>query len=340
MKNAILSENNDNKYHRSAKPSGLKVVALVYDGLCTFEYGIAAEVFGLSRPELGRQIYQFSSVALESKSMQAAGGLTVKATGTLADLKAAHTIVIPGWRGKDEPVPAVFCHQLQQAYRRGARLLSICSGGYVLAAAGLLEQKKVTTHWRYAEHMKSAYPNIVLQQNHLYVDCENIVTSAGSSAGIDACLYLVRCDYGAKIANSVARRLVMHSHRQGNQIQFIDQPVPKSDEDDRLSALMQTLRSDLASPHHISALAKSVSMSTRTFQRRFLSLTGIPVMKWLTQERILRACQLLESTDLSIDVISEQVGFKGSDSMRYHFRESLALSPAEYRRRFSEISFC
>lgn len=315
--------------------AAIPVVAVVYDGLCTFEYGIAAEIFGLSRPELGNDLYRFSSVAVENKTMRAAGGLTIKATGTRSDLESAHTIVIPGWRGKDEPVPEMICKQLRKAHHRGARLMSICSGSYVLAAAGLLEQRRVTTHWRYAKDMKSKFPDIVLQEDRLYVDEGDIITSAGSSAGIDACLHIVRCDYGAKIANIVARRLVIHAHRQGNQTQFIDQPIPKSAEDERLAGLMQEISNNLSAPHSISSMTKSVGMSSRTFQRRFVAFTGMAPMKWLAQERVHRCCQLLESTDLSIDRISLAVGFGGADILRYHFRETLSVSPNEYRKRFS-----
>jgi len=320
---------------KAVSAAGHNVVALVYDGLCTFEYGIAAEVFGLSRPELGRELYRFSSVALQKKPLRAAGGLVVKATGKLTDLNAAHTIVIPGWCDKDEPVPENICQHLRRAHDRGVRILSICSGAYVLAAAGLLEHRRATTHWRYAKHIKTAFPNIELQENQLYIDDGNIITSAGSSAGIDACLHIVRCDYGAKLANAVARRLVMHSHRQGNQTQFIDQPLPKSGEDERLSKLIEELRSDIASSHRIASMAGTVGMSSRTFQRRFIAFTGVPAMKWLAQERVSRSCHLLETSDLTIDQISELVGFSGADALRYHFREILALSPNEYRRRFT-----
>ena len=326
---------NDNNEEPVAPCEGLRVVALVYDGLCTFEFGITAEVFGLLRPEVGRELYRFRSVALEKKEMCAAGGLIVRATGTLEDFESAHTIVIPGWRSEDEPVPKVICRRLQDAHKRGARLVSICSGGYVLAAAGLLDERNVTTHWRYARDMKERFPNIIMQENRLYIDEGDIVTSAGSSAGIDACLHIVRSDYGAKIANLIARRLVMHSHRQGNQTQFIDQPLPKSGDDDRLSQLIDELRANLSVQHSIGSMAEFTNMSTRTFQRRYLAFTGIPAMKWLAQERVTAACQLLETTDQSIDKISVAVGFSGAEILRYHFREVLAVSPIEYRRRFS-----
>jgi len=307
---------------------------LVYDGLCSFEFGIAAEVFGLSRPELGRELYKFSSVALEKQTLRAAGGLNFKPSGKLADLKRAQTIVIPGWRGKDETVPESICQQLRTAHRRGARFVAICSGTYVLAAAGLLANKKATTHWRYAEDLRNQYPDIVVDENRLYVDEGNIVTSAGSSAGIDACLHIVRTDYGTEVANNVARRLVMHAYRQGSQAQFIDQPLPKLGNDQRLSALIDEIRGNLSAQYTIGSLAQLVGMSTRTFQRRFLALTGVTVIKWLIQERVSRASELLESTELSIERIGQEVGFQSADALRYHYRVSYEISPNEYRKRF------
>jgi len=313
-----------------------RVVALVYDKLCTFEYGIAAEVFGLPRPELGQALYEFSSVALEKRTLSAAGGLTFKATGSTENLRNAHTIVVPGWRGKDEPVPKIICSELQDAHRRGVRILSICSGVYVLAAAGLLANKTATTHWRYAQDFKSRFPNVTVHENELYIDEGNIITSAGSSAGIDACLHIVRTDYGVEVANIVARRLVMHSHRQGNQAQFIEQPIPESGNCDRLARMIEHVRHNLTLQHTNSSMAKVAGMSSRTFQRHFVNLTGVPAKQWLTQQRITRSCELLETTDLSIDQISQEVGFTSTETMRYHFRQTVAVSPNQYRMRFNE----
>lgn len=311
------------------------VVALIYDGLCTFEYGIVAEVFGLSRPEIGRDLYRFSSVALDSEPVRAAGGLMVTATGTLQDLETADTLVIPGWRGKDEAVPARICHALKAAHGRGARLVSICSGVYALAAAGLLTNRRVTTHWRYSADFQAKFPDVSVLVNELYVDDGNIITSAGSSAGIDACLHIVRSDHGAKVANSVARRLVMHAHRQGGQAQFIEQPLPRAGGNHRLSRMMDEIRNSLAETHQISSMARLAGMSVRTFQRRFLALTGIPAMQWLIGERVSRACVLLETTDLPVESISQATGFGNAETMRYHFRQAVSVSPVEYRKRFT-----
>lgn len=317
---------------------GTKVAILVYDGLCTFEFGIVAEVFGLYRSELGGHLYDVSSVSIESGPLRAAGGITITADGKLEDLETADTIVVPGWRGKDEPVPSVICDALYAAHKRGARVMSICSGIYVLAAAGLLSQRRATTHWRYADDFSTKFAEVDIQLNELYVDDGDIITSAGSSAGIDACLHIIRTDYGSKIANSVARRLVMHSHRQGGQAQFIEQPVPKASGGHRLSEMMDRIRATIVEDHGISSMAKMVAMSSRTFQRRFIALTGVSAMQWLTQERLSRSCLLLETTDMTMERVSQAAGFGNAETMRYHFRQALSLSPTDYRKRFCQES--
>lgn len=311
------------------------VVALAYDGLCIFEYGIVAEVFGLARPEMGAGWYRFKTVAAEDGPLSAAGGLRVTATGKMSDLKRAGTIIIPGWRGKDARVPDHLCAQLQQAHARGTRLVSICSGVYVLAAAGLLNGRRVTTHWRYADDLSNRFPTLNVEPNNLYIDDGDILTSAGSSAGIDLCLHVVRRDYGAKAANSVARRLVMHAHRQGGQSQYIDQPVPKPHEAHRLSPLLDNIRNNLDRPYSIGSLATAAGMGSRTFQRRFIAMTGIPVMQWINQQRLARACTLLETSTASLSEIAEMVGLINADNLRYRFRKELEISPGDYRKRFA-----
>lgn len=310
------------------------VAILTYDGLCTFEYGIVAEVFGLYRPEVGGYLYDVTSVSLEGKTLRAAGGLSFTVAGRLSEIEKADMIVVPGWRGKDEPVPEVICAAIRAAHLRGARLVSVCSGVYVLAASGVLNGRRATTHWRYAEDFRGKFPDVNLLPNELYVDEGDIVTSAGSSAGIDACLHIVRRDYGPKIANTVARRLVMHAHRQGDQMQFIEQPLPKPNTGHRLSELIDTLRLALGGAHTVASMAALAGMSERTFQRRFQAFTGVAIMQWLIQERVARACFLLETTDSSLDQIAEVTGFGTAEAMRYHFRKALSVSPAEYRKRF------
>ena len=323
------------KLKRPAAAKPLNVVALIYDGLCTFEFGIAAEIFGLHRPDLSPQLYHFQSVAGEPGDLSAAGGLTVKASGNRQDLTKADILIVPGWRDVEAPVPQSMIKIIQSAHARGVRLVSICSGVFVLAAAGVLDGKKITTHWRYASALKKQYPLLDLDENILYSDQGQVLTSAGSSAGIDLCLHIVRSDYGGMIANKVARRLVMHSYRQGTQAQFIEPPRAKHDQTHRLAPILDHIRRHLATPLEVKNLAQKVSMSPRTFHRRFVALTGLAPMQWINQERLRHACTLLETTTASVDDIAQAIGHSGAESLRYHFNQKYDLSPSDYRKRFS-----
>lgn len=317
-------------------PANRRVVSLVYDGLCTFEFGITAEVFGLHRPEAGPDWYQFKSVSLEDQVIHACGGLTVTATGTEADLHQAGTIIVPGWRGPDAPVPDQICGAVVRAHRGGARIISICGGAYVLAAAGLLDGRRATTHWRFAEHLAYRYPAIKIDATCLYVDEGDILTSAGSSAGIDLCLHIVRSDFGAELANTVARRLVMYSHRQGGQSQFIERPVPLRREADRLSSILDHILANLQDPHTISSLAHHAGMSERTFQRRFQSLTGLSPLKWILRERLEQARILLETSSTAPDEIARVTGLGSAENLRLQFGRCYGISPVTYRNRFAQ----
>src|SRR5579871_923456 len=201
------------------------VVALAYDDLAMFEFGCVVEIFALPRPELDVEWYSFDICSEERRPLRAMGGLSISAPGSLALLDSADTIIIPGWRNVDEIPTGALLDKIRRARDRGARLCSICSGAFVLAPAGVLAGKTVTTHWRYAEKLAARYPEITVDPNALYVDEGQIITSAGSAAGLDMMLHLVRLDYGAKVANLVARRLVIPPHRQGDQAQFVPRPL-------------------------------------------------------------------------------------------------------------------
>jgi len=312
------------------------VVALAYDGLCTFEFGVAVELFGLSRPEMGPDWYRFAVAGLDEGPMRATGGVRVMADGGLDLLEKAGTIVIPGWKGVSVPVPDVLSDALRRAHARGARIMTICSGVFALAATGLLDGQRATTHWRYIEQLKAAYPKISVAPDVLYVDAGQLLTSAGSAAGIDLGLHLVRRDFGAEIANSVARRLVVPPHREGGQAQFIERPVPTIREGQRLGPLLDRLRQELDQDHSIAGLAEGVGMSQRTFLRRFKSTTGTTPGEWLLGERLAHARNLLESGSQSIEDIAAACGFGSTATLRHHFRQRLATSPAAYRARFTE----
>ncbi len=309
------------------------VAILAYDGLCTFEFGIAVEVFGLPRPEFDFPWYRHRIVGIEPGPMRAMGGIQVLADGGLDALVEARTVVVPGWRNRQEPPPPALLAALWEAHGRGARLLSICSGAFVLAASGLLDGRRATTHWRYATELAERYPRIAVDPNVLYVDEGELITSAGSAAGIDACLHLVARDFGSRVANDVARRLVTAPQRSGGQAQFIPAPVPQVARHD-LSALLDWARQRLGEPLTVAALARQAAMSERTFLRRFVETTGLTPKAWLQHARLARARELLEHGGGSLEAVAERCGFRSLESFRVAFRAGVGVAPAAYRRRF------
>lgn len=322
---------------RKPSPSGPppRVVAVVYDGLCTFEFGCVVEVFGLPRPEFERPLYRFATAAAEPGPLRAAGGLRVEADGGLELLTAADIIVVPGWRDIERPPPRKLVAELQAAIARGARVASICSGSALLAHAGLLEGRRATTHWRYAEAFRTLFPDLRIEEDVLYVDEGQVLTSAGSAAGLDLCLHLVRRDYGIEIANQVARRLVIPPHRDGGQAQFVARPVSPPDRDQRLAPLLDRLRADPARAYDMADLAAMAGISQRSLLRRFREATGASPHAWLTRMRIRHAQDLLESTGLSIEQIATASGFGSAESLRHHFRRQIRTSPNQYRKAFA-----
>ncbi|WP_372085057.1 transcriptional regulator FtrA [Tistrella mobilis] len=311
------------------------VVVLVYDGLCTFEFGIAVEVFGLPRPEAGPDWYRFAVVAAEPGPLSATGGIKVHTDAGLEMLSSAGTIIIPGWRDPDEAPPALLLEALREAHGLGARILSICSGVFVLAASGLLANRRVTTHWRYAERLAERYPTLRIEPDVLYVDEGEILTSAGSSAGLDLALHLVRRDFGPAMANKVARRLVTPPHRDGGQAQYVESPVSPRGKG-RMGRAIDWARSNLHEDIHIDAMAEEAAMSPRTFARRFREATGMSPGDWLARERLARARDLLETSSAPLTDIAEAVGFGSVESLRHQFRIRLSTSPSAYRAHFRQ----
>lgn len=318
----------------SAKLTGPRVVVLAYDGLCTFEFGVAVEIFALPRPEMGPTWYRFAVAGVERGPMRAAGGIRLSVDGGLELLRKADIIVVPGWRGIDALVPEALIAALRAAHKRGARLMSLCSGVTVLAATGLLDGRTATTHWRYVAPLSQRFPRVTFSPDVLYVDEGDILTAAGSAAGIDLCLHLVRKAYGIDAANSVARRLVVPPHRDGGQAQFIVAPVAKMHESDRLGPLFDWIRENLAADLSIAKLARRARMSARTLQRRAEEATGLSIGRWILAERLRAAQQALERPGRSLEDIAERCGFGTLANMRHHFRQHVKLSPAEYRKRF------
>lgn len=312
-----------------------QVVVLAYDGLCTFEFGVAVEIFGLPRPEMGDNWYRFAVAAVDEGELRATGGVRVMADGNLSLLEQADTIIVPGWRGIDSSVPDALCQALRRANQRGCRVLSICSGVFVLAAAGLLAGKRATTHWRYTEQLQQRFPAIKVVEDVLYIAEETVFTSAGSAAGMDLCLHVVRLDYGLEIANQVARRLVIQPHRDGAQKQQIEQPVARSRESQRLGMLYDFLYQHLADSHSVRSLAERVGMSERTFLRRFQDATGKTPARWLLDERLQLAQHRLTTSRDSMEKVAELSGFGNAKNLRLRFQQHLAINPLAYRKKFT-----
>ncbi|WP_296103856.1 transcriptional regulator FtrA [uncultured Agrobacterium sp.] len=317
-----------------AKPPNRLVVAIAYDGLCTFEFGVTVEVFGLARPEMGDDWYRFAVAAVDDGEMRATGGVRFVADGGIELIEQAGTIIVPGWRGLDADVPDALRLALRKAHENGARLLSICSGVFVLAASEVLDGRRATTHWRYTQALQDRYPAITVLPDVLYVDEGNVLTSAGSAAGIDLCLHLIRRDFGTRAANMVARRLVVPPHRDGGQAQFIDKSVPEPHEKARLGPLLDMMHADLSRAYTVADLARMAGMSARTLLRRFEAATGTTPAKWLLSQRLSKAKDLLESSALTIDAVAETCGLGSSANLRHHFRQHFSTTPAAYRGRF------
>ncbi len=311
------------------------VAILAYDRLCTFEFGCAVELFALERPELGVDWYRHAVCAAEPGPLRAMGGIQVTAAHGLAMLRRADTIVVPGWRDAAERPPEALLRALRAAFKRGARVCSICSGVFVLAHAGLLDGRRATTHWRHAQRLAAGFPGVTVDVSALYIDEGQVITAAGSAAGLDMLLHLVRRDHGARVANMVAQRLVMAPHRDGGQSQFVPRPVPSTPESP-VARLIDRLRETPREAHTVASMAESAAMSPRTLQRRFKEATGLAPMDWLVRERISVAKELLEThPGLGIEDVAELSGFGSVESLRRHFRLRRLPAPSNYRRQFA-----
>jgi AraC family transcriptional regulator, transcriptional activator FtrA len=313
-----------------------RVVAIAYDGLCAFEFGVATELFGLARPELKVPWYEYRVVAASDGPLRALGGITVQASADLRHVRRAGTIVLPGWSDRFVRPPAALLSALRHAHANGARIMSICSGAFVLAATGLLDGQAATTHWRYTDDLAAMYPSIDVKPNVLYVDNGSVLTSAGSAAGIDLGLHLIRRDHGAAVAAEVARRLVVSPQREGGQAQFIRHPATTAEtHDQRLATTMAWARANLHTALTVQDLARRAHMASRTFARRFVDETGTTPLAWILKQRLQLAQEMLETTDRSIGNIASAVGFATPETMRHHFRQELQTSPSTYRTTFS-----
>jgi AraC family transcriptional regulator, transcriptional activator FtrA len=311
-----------------------KVAVVVFDGLAPFELGIVIEVFGLPRDDLVVPWwYEVAVCAERIRPLAAVGGFTIVPAHGLSEVAHADTVIVPAWPRSLEPVPPKVVAALRAAHTAGARLVSICSGAFVLAATGLLDGRRAATHWRYASALRGLYPAVRVDEKVLYVDDGDILTSAGSAAGLDPCLHIVRCDHGAEVANHLARRLVIAPHRAGDQAQFIERPVVDA-HDQRLRQAMDWALSHIAEPITLTEFAHRAFMSPRTLTRRFGEAVREPPIAWLMRQRVDASLPLLENSDLGIEQIARAVGFSTAAGYRKYFRRHLSRSPTGYRQTY------
>ena len=319
---------------RSMKRDPLDVVALVYDGLCSFEFGCVAELFGLQRPEFERW-YKFRVARVDDAPIRTREGISIRAPFSSRILETAGTIVVPGWTSIDTPVPTTLIRRLVRAHAEGARIVAVCTGAFVLAEAGLLDGRRATTHWIYSDALAERFPNVEVDPDVLYVDEGRVLTSAGSAAGIDLALHLISRDFGGAAANTVARRMVVPPHRDGGQKQYVDAPVALGQVETSIARVQESIRKSLNRPHDVAAMARVANMSPRTFARRFKESVGTTPQRWLRTERVALAKGLLENTSLSMEEVALRSGFSDAQVLRQHFKRSVGTSPSAYRRTFS-----
>ncbi|MEV8226769.1 helix-turn-helix domain-containing protein [Streptomyces sp. NPDC079167] len=311
-----------------------RVVALLNPPQSPFELGCAAEVFGTVLPDVPAR-YSFGICAERPGPLRTTIGYPMLVDAGLSALEEADTVVVPGWQPPRAPVPPAVVAALRAAHRRGARIVAICTGAFVLAHAGLLDGRRASTHWRHADRLAATFPRIEVDPDVLYVDHGDVATSAGTGAGIDLCLHLVRSDHGAAYAAQIARNMVLPPHREGSQLQYAAQPAP-SRVDESLAPLLEWATSHLATPLTLNRLAGRAGLSTRTLARRFTEQLGVSPGQWLLRQRLDAARVLLEQTDLPVEAIAPRVGLTSAVNLRRRFRTHLGTTPGAYRRAFSQ----
>ncbi|NJP52445.1 helix-turn-helix domain-containing protein [Streptomyces sp. SBST2-5] len=310
------------------------VAAVLLNGVNPFELGVVCEVFGIDRSDEGLPVYDFAVASAEGPVLRCNSGLTLQVEHGLDRLEEADLVAVPAGSGfESRPFPPELLEALRRAVDRGARVLSVCSGVFVLAAAGLLEGRRCTVHWRHAETLSRQYPHLTVEPDVLYVDEDPVITSAGTAAGIDACLHLVRKEEGPEVANKIARRMVVPPHRDGGQAQYIERPLPQH-RGDTVAEVLVWMERNLDQEVTVEQLAARAHMSPRTFARRFQQETGTTPYRWILRQRVLLAQQLLEQTDETVDTIAGRTGFGNAAALRHHFVRAVGTTPQAYRRTF------
>jgi transcriptional regulator GlxA family with amidase domain len=310
-----------------------RVAVVVLDGVAPFELGVLCEVFGTDRTDEGLPAYEFSVCSPAAKPVRTSAGFRLTPDSDLGPLETADLIGVPPI-GEATDIPADLIDALRRAEARGAFVVSLCTGAFALGAAGLLDGRRCTTHWRHAEALAKQFPLADVHCNSLYVEHDRVITSAGTAAGIDMCLHLVRTVHGSEVATKLARRMVVPPQRSGGQAQFIDVPVPRRPDAATLEPLLSWLVAHLDAPTTVDDLAQRVHMAPRTFARRFRAETGTTPHDWITDQRVLQARRLLEETDLGVEAVATRVGFGDAATLRHHFTRRVGATPHTYRTTF------
>ncbi|MFI1568100.1 GlxA family transcriptional regulator [Streptomyces sp. NPDC020490] len=310
------------------------VAAVVLNGVNPFELGVVCEVFGIDRSDDGLPVYDFAVASAEGPRLSSRSGFALHVDHGLERLESADLIAVPACAGYEtREFPPGLLDALRRGVDRGARVLSVCSGVFVLAAAGLLDGRRAAVHWHHAEELSRAYPQLTVEPDVLYVDEDPVITSAGTAAGIDACLHIVRKEQGPEVANKIARRMVVPPHRDGGQAQYIERPLPRS-QGDTVAEVLVWMERHLDEDVTVEQLADRAHMSPRTFARRFQQETGTTPYRWILRQRVLLAQRLLEATDETVDAIAGRTGFGTAAALRHQFTQVLGTTPNAYRRTF------
>jgi AraC family transcriptional activator FtrA len=310
------------------------VAAIVGSRVAGFELGILCQVFGLDRSDDDLPTYDFAVCGPRPGLVPTTSGFAVEVTHSLDRVAEADLVAVPAWPDLDAPLDPATVTALRDAHEHGATLLAICTGAFALAGAGILDGRRATTHWQFTDRLARRFPRVRIERDVLYVTDGPVLTSAGAAAGIDACLHVVRRMHGSATANALARRMVVPAHREGGQAQYVEMPLPQAPADDGLAQVLDWAASHLDLPLAVATLAERARMSPRSFARHFRTATGTTPHRWLLEQRLQRAELLLETTDLTVDVVAQRSGFGTADTLRHHFARRRGTTPSTHRHAF------
>ena len=310
----------------------VNVAIVAVDGFSPFHYSVPCILFGDTVS--GEKRFNVTICAEKPGFLNSKDGFALHATQDFSAIASAEIVVVPYWQHVLERPPQTLLDSLVQARDNGAEIVGLCLGSFVLGYAGILSGKRAATHWEFEHQFQTLFPDVRLDINALYVDDGNVITSAGTAAALDCCLYIIRQRFGSVVANQIARRMIVPPHREGGQAQFIAQPVPETTRDARINNLIDYLQRNISQPLNLNTLAESVAMSRRTLTLHFMKATGMSVASWITAERLRRSQLLLESSNLPIEAVAEQVGYLSAVTLRQQFKARFGVSPAEWRKTF------